>query len=217
MLESAFIYKRRSLVCDHSNTTACASLFRMARGRSFPTLSTDRLALRPLRADDEEFLARLDSDPLVMEHIGEGSLSIASALDKAKLEIQAASLRLHPGKLVIEIRGTGTRVGWVELAKYRGPRLDESLSYDLQIGYQFAPDYWGLGYATEAVQAAVSYAFEKLQLRRLVAYARIENHRSARVLAKAGFVPVRAWREDDRHTSSVYVVQAGSRHQSGLW
>lgn len=59
----------------------------------------------------------------------------------------------------------------------------------VEIGYGLLPDYWGNGYATEAVTAAVSWAAAQKNVKRVEAETEENNAASQRVLAKAGFVP----------------------------
>ena len=58
---------------------------------------------------------------------------------------------------------------------------------EARIGYNFAERHSGKGYATEAVQLAVPYAFEALDLHRLETGVQLDNPASMRVLAKNGF------------------------------
>jgi ribosomal-protein-alanine N-acetyltransferase len=55
------------------------------------------------------------------------------------------------------------------------------------LGYALAAEEQGQGYMLEAVQGAVHYAFEELRLHRVEASYMPHNHRSARVLSRAGF------------------------------
>jgi [ribosomal protein S5]-alanine N-acetyltransferase len=148
----------------------------------FPEFQTPRLELRNLRAGDEEFLARLDSDMAVMQYIHSGPLSPESALKYARVQVDTAPYRRNWGKWMVVLRDHGTSVGWVELAKLSQPRRD-----DLAIGYEFGPEHWGRGYATEAARCVLDYAFTELEVDRLAAIARPENAASLRVLEKLGF------------------------------
>ncbi|WP_297501985.1 GNAT family N-acetyltransferase, partial [Thermococcus sp.] len=56
-----------------------------------------------------------------------------------------------------------------------------------ELGYFIAREYWGRGYATEAVRLALVYAFEWLKLRKLYARVYEPNVASIRVLEKNGF------------------------------
>lgn len=48
-------------------------------------------------------------------------------------------------------------------------------------------NYWGKGYATEAIKIVVDYAFNKLNLHKITAGVYVENTRSKKVFLKAGF------------------------------
>jgi RimJ/RimL family protein N-acetyltransferase len=65
-----------------------------------------------------------------------------------------------------------------------------------EVGYWVGRPYWGRGYASAAVQLIATFAFEKLGLHRLYAHVLAHNPASARVLEKAGFVPVDLPREE---------------------
>ena len=56
-----------------------------------------------------------------------------------------------------------------------------------ELGFHFCPRYWGKGFATEAAQAVISYAFGPLGLKGLFAGHHPQNATSARVLQKLGF------------------------------
>lgn len=147
-----------------------------------PTLETERLRLRHLCAGDEDFLARLDADPRVMEHIHTGPLTPEEAREFARSEIGIAEYRSHWGKWLVESRADGEPVGWVMLGKLSGDKRD-----DLQVGYQFAPEHWGRGYATESVRRLIDYGLTECDLDRIAALARPANTASLRVLDKCGF------------------------------
>lgn len=53
-----------------------------------------------------------------------------------------------------------------------------------EIGYVFNPHFWGKGYATEAMQAVVRYAFIEGRARRVVAHCNPENPASWRLLER---------------------------------
>ena len=56
-----------------------------------------------------------------------------------------------------------------------------------EIGYGIDPAFWGQGYATEAVGAAVDWAFAQQGVTKIEAETDPENVASQRVLAKCGF------------------------------
>ena len=68
------------------------------------------------------------------------------------------------------------------------------------LGFIFAKDVWGKGYATEAARAMVHVGFEQLGLSRIFSTCDVDNDASARVLEKAGLTRVRLM---DRHRSAL--------------
>jgi len=57
----------------------------------------------------------------------------------------------------------------------------------LMLGYAVAPEHWGKGFATEAVEAVVDAGFALTDAVEIVASTHAENSASRRVLEKAGF------------------------------
>jgi [ribosomal protein S5]-alanine N-acetyltransferase len=187
----------------------------MKRARDL-TFKTDRLRLRPLQPGDEDFLAALDSDPDVMQYIHTGPFAPATAMKWAKSQIEMAPHRWHLMKWIVET-ADGVKVGWVELSKFRGVfDPDESrMSDDVNIGYEFARAYWNQGFASEAARPILAYAFNTLELDRLVAFVRTENTRSGRLLERLGFLrhATRRFRDEGKHQCFLYALLADNwRH-----
>jgi ribosomal-protein-alanine N-acetyltransferase len=159
--------------------------------------------LRIVRPGDEEFLASLYSDPVVMEHIHDGPIPPEEGLQHARIDVQMAEHRHFTGMWAVELRGERTVLGWVSLAKLRGVDRD-----DLQLGYQFSPAYWSHGYATEAMKCLLDYAFDKLGVDRVLALVRPANVRSVRVLKKLGYVHLRKCRDNSSQWCDVYRLTA---------
>lgn len=55
-----------------------------------------------------------------------------------------------------------------------------------QIGWDFAPEYWNLGYATEAAKGAITFAFLYLGVNAILADCFFNNKASRRVMDKIG-------------------------------
>lgn len=64
----------------------------------------------------------------------------------------------------------------------------EEINNKCIIYFQISRQEWNKGYASEAVQALIKYAFEILQLNRIEAYVTPGNEESVKVLLKNGFV-----------------------------
>ncbi|MGH8510142.1 MAG: GNAT family N-acetyltransferase [Gammaproteobacteria bacterium] len=67
---------------------------------------------------------------------------------------------------------------------FKGPPTPDGV---VEIAYGVAPEYRGKGYATEAAQALVSYAFSNRKVRVVRAHTLAQANASTRVLAKCGF------------------------------
>lgn len=68
-----------------------------------------------------------------------------------------------------------------------------------EVGYSIAHEYWGNGYASEAVALLTRHAFEERRLAKLTATVYAHNPASMRVLEKAG------WHEECVHEREAFV------------
>jgi [ribosomal protein S5]-alanine N-acetyltransferase len=75
------------------------------------------------------------------------------------------------------VRGTDTPIGSIGIF-IDGPKA--------MFGYVLGQNYWGRGYASEALAYLVGWAIAQPRLRRAWAYCATENQASARVMEKAG-------------------------------
>ena len=67
---------------------------------------------------------------------------------------------------------------------FKGPPAADGV---VEIAYGVVPDYQGKGYATEAAQALVAFAFRSGRVRVVRAHTLPESNASTRVLTKCGF------------------------------
>lgn len=143
-------------------------------------LETDRLILRWLSTDDEEFILELLNDPSWLQFIGDrGVRTLQEAreyISKGPLEMYA---RLGFGLYLTELKEGGIPLGICGLIKRDGLE-------DVDIGFAFLPRFWGKGYAYEATSALMTYGKDVLGLKRIVAITSPDNHRSAKLLEKLG-------------------------------
>lgn len=77
------------------------------------------------------------------------------------------------------LNGTQTYIGSINIHQ-EGEGICE-------VGYWLHPDHWGKGYATEILSAALTYAFETLNMDSVFSTTAIDNIGSQRVLEKLGF------------------------------
>lgn len=148
---------------------------------TFQPIVTERLLLRRSHADDAETISAYRSDPDVHRFQGWDRTDP----EGVRAEIERMSER-PPGdpagwvQLSVEERASGALVGDVGLSPAEGePGV-------IKLGYTMSPAFQGRGYATEAVTALVTYAFDTLKADVVRAYASEANVPSIRVAQKAG-------------------------------
>ena len=147
---------------------------------------TARLVLRrPVAADAEAMFERYASDPEVTKYVGwPRHRSVAETRGFVGFS-DAQWEQWRAGPLLIESRTDGRLLGSTGLGFETADRATT--------GYVLARDAWGLGYATEALQAMVDLAREA-GVARLYALCHPEHRASAHVLEKCGFERERVWR-----------------------
>ena len=157
----------------------------------FSELRTERLRLRRSLPADAEAISAYRSDPDVQRHQGWGHTDP----DHVRGEIEE-----------MLARDPGDPAGWVQftVVTLEDDRLvgDVGLRADtgedvIMIGYTVDPAYQGRGYATEAIEALVAYAFDALDAPLVRAYADANNVASVRVADKVGLAIVERFEGTD--------------------
>lgn len=144
------------------------------------TLETDRLLIRPWNeANDRAMFYQLTCDPAVMEHVHGGLPYSEAELDEwfSRQARQMAEHDVCMGCVIEKTTGRFLGISGVQPLGTTG---------DFEIGWIFASDTWGRGYATEAGAAAMRHVLETLQRPRVVAIIAPENHPSKRVAERLG-------------------------------
>lgn len=104
------------------------------------------------------------------------------------------------GFWIVEPRDLGKPIGICGLIKR--DYLDQA-----DLGFGFLEQYWGQGYAEEASQSTISYAFETLKLPFLAAITIPENAQSIRLLERLGFQLVGEVTDPDGERVTVYEIR----------
>ena len=148
-------------------------------------LSTGRLVLRPVTADDHAALLAHWTLPDVRRFLFDGAaLSAAEVADNIEESIGDFAARGY-GIWIIELgSGAGAGAGLVGTA---GLRPLEELG--LEIFYSLAPGAWGTGYATEAARAVMDYGLGPLGLPEVLAEVDEGNTASVAVVKRLGMTP----------------------------
>jgi [ribosomal protein S5]-alanine N-acetyltransferase len=174
-----------------------------------PDLTTARLIIREFRLDDLEVIHRILDEEAHME---------TQALEDRRLWLEwtvrnyaeLAKLYQFPyGDRAVTLRSTGALIGAAgfvpvtvplgQLAGFAGsipPEQAHLLIPEVGLFYAFSTAQRGKGYATEAAQALLDYAFQVHQLRRVVANTDYDNLPSQAVMRRLGMRVERNTRPD---------------------
>jgi ribosomal-protein-alanine N-acetyltransferase len=159
---------------------------------NIPTLETPNLILRPWTLNDADALCSILQEPEMMKYFPPSS---PSTVEKAQRYI---THQLHHweergyGHWAIVTRDDGQVAGWNGLEF-----LAET--NETEVAYLLTRRVWGHGYATEAAQAAVKFAFGTCDLPAIIGLVHPSNTGSVRVLEKCGLTfadPITLWNLD---------------------
>jgi len=142
------------------------------------TLETDRLIMRMLKLSDAEAYAEICADPEVMRYLGGSPLSVMESWRSLAFMVGHWHL-LGYGQFAVEEKSTGQlvgRVGFLNPAGWPG----------FEIGWTLGRQHWGKGYATEAAERALRYAFEEMDRDHVISLIYPQNIRSIRVAERLG-------------------------------
>jgi RimJ/RimL family protein N-acetyltransferase len=147
---------------------------------TFP-LHSSRLTLRSREDRDRAAFAAMSADAVVMQHLTPLPTLDAS---NAWIDRQRAQFAQHGfGCRAVELRERGQLVGAVGLSR---PCYEAHFTPAVGVGWRFARPFWGCGYASEAVEAALRFGFEGLGLDEIVVIAIPANPRSQQVTQRLG-------------------------------
>jgi ribosomal-protein-alanine N-acetyltransferase len=147
----------------------------------FPEIHTERLYLRKISLKDAKTLFQYWSDPKVTKYL---NITTFKNIEQSYIMIRLLSslYRTKKGirwtivtKDTKDVIGTCGFNNWVKKSS-RG-----------EIGYELGKEYWGKGYASEAVKEILKYGFKTMNLNRIEAFTVPEATSSINLLEKLGF------------------------------
>ena len=151
---------------------------------------TERLRIRlynPESQRDVKAAFALYSDPQVIRYLGQSAPE--SSLDSQKEKLVKVNEKYldHAeghGFWAVETKKDPRVIGTILLKNL--PDEDGDIGDDTEIGWHFHPLFWGQGYATEASQAILEYAFTRTPNELINAVVHSGNDRSKRVALRLG-------------------------------
>ena len=152
--------------------------------QDLPRLETTRLILRKAIESDVSDVFAYASDAEVTQFLRWGP---HQALIETENYIKGVLAEYHEGRdgpWMIELKQNNRVVGHIHLMEISVPHSKA------QVGCVLSRAYWNKGIATEALRAALAYAFDKtgLGLNRVEGLCIRENWTARRVLEKAGML-----------------------------
>src|SRR6187399_91116 len=125
---------------------------------AYARLETERLLLRWFTLDDIDAYNELGTNPQLIRYVGNQPFA---SLAVARETLVAAPLKDYAtygyGRFACVWKQTGQVIGFC------GPKFLPDTG-DVDLGYRFLPNFWGMGLATEAGLAAIDYARRDLRL-----------------------------------------------------
>jgi RimJ/RimL family protein N-acetyltransferase len=149
------------------------------------SVMTDRLIVRTSKMRDFSMFLSLKRDTRVQSMINERSWE-GTRIHEARWNYQN-NVRDSQDKasgfhsVTVVEKQTGTFVGSISISINQETKIGE-------IGYEFIPNTWGKGYATESLTAFIEICVKTFGITRFVAETSFSNLSSQRVLEKLGFV-----------------------------
>lgn len=181
------------------------------RFAEFKPLETERLLLRKLQLGDVyEYYERLFGDADVSRYmLFEPHQTILESLES----VQRKLARYEEENYYcwgVELKEEAGLMGLVELL-----RFDEQ-AQSCSFVYMLGCNYWNQGYGTEMLKAVFQFAFDELEVERIVADHMTENMASGRVMEKAGMKHIgtetgKYEKLGTRYDAEVYEIQKERR------
>jgi len=154
-----------------------------------PTLTTERLTLRPFCLSDAKIVQLLAGDKAIADTTLNVPHPYKDGLAERWIETHAPKYR--SGELVnfaVVDSLSDDLMGTVGITIY--PQLKRA-----DLGYWFGVRFWGQGYCTEASKSLIDFTFKTLGLHRITAYHLARNPASGRVMEKIGMTKEGVLRE----------------------
>lgn len=145
------------------------------------TLKTKRLFLKELDPADLDQIHALHSLPETDEFNTMGIPENIGVTEKVLNEWLALQQIEQPNRYTFKIEFNGRFIGLIGLKNLGVPNYRSG-----EVWYKLHKDFWGNGYATEALIRLLEFCFSELKLHRVEAGCAVENLGSIRVLEKVG-------------------------------
>ena len=152
-----------------------------AQSTTMPVLTSPRLTLRTLMESDFDEVHAYSTNPEVVKFMQWGPNTEEQTRNFMKIVLAHQSEEpRHTYDFAVLLKDSAEFLGSITL------RLNKDNPLLGEIGYVYNPRAWGKGYASEAAEAVIRFAFDKLNMQKVSATCDPLNFGSARVLQKGG-------------------------------
>lgn len=149
------------------------------------TLETERLYLRQWQPSDFAIFADINADPEVMQYFPK--LLSATVSDIVANKCQQLIKDKGWGFWAVSLKdGSEKSDAFIGFVGLNDTHADLHFAPCVEIAWRLSKESWGQGYATEAAQASLKFAFNELALDEVVAFTAVINERSQRVMERIG-------------------------------
>ena len=181
-------------------------------------IETYRLILRPCRESDKPVFADILNTSAMMRHLG--GIHKREAID-ALIDKRMADQSKHGMSYwAVELRATGELIGTCGIriaSNYPGAPIFGMH----EIGWRIAEAHWGRGYAREAAESSLAWAWQNTTAASVAAWTSADNHRSLALMRRLGmtrrkdldFVDPRSASEHGQEPALVYVIERAELSQ----
>jgi ribosomal-protein-alanine N-acetyltransferase len=148
----------------------------------FPILTTERLTLRQLSTDDQQDIFAMRSDADINKYLDRvPTKTIEDAINFIN-KVNDNIKKNNSIYWVITLTKTKTFVGTICLFDFSNEKNS------CEIGYELMTKFQEQGIMKEATEEVIDYAFQTLQVQKIVAFTHIENQNSTKLLTKLNFL-----------------------------
>jgi RimJ/RimL family protein N-acetyltransferase len=151
-----------------------------------PVLRTSRLVLRPHRASDAEAWLRIEQDPSIRDNLHWPMRDEGQMLRHLRDRTRHTRLWQADDFLALAVELDGHVIGDVSM-HLRDVTPDSRAA---EVGWLQLSEHRGHGYATEAAQALLGFAFHAVEARWVSAVIDADNERSIALARRLGFTRV---------------------------
>lgn len=171
----------------------------------FPVLQTERLTLRQLEPGDAEaiYAHRLKKD--VITYLGNFS---HSSVEQSRAFIERVNQEIKEGKSILWViteTGNPKFIGTICLWNI----IKEE--YKAETGYTLEPEFHNRGYMNEALQKVISFGFDAMKLKTIVADTHKDNEPSIKLLVKNRFIQEPRLKEEADNDYVILTLTRGLR------